>query len=446
MTPTSSTAYRLFHLGMQAFADMEERGFLLDMDYVREAKDRLADETRQYESELESTRLYQVWSDTYGFKINLGSGPQLANILFNKLGYTPPKQTKRGGTATDEEALSMIPEPGLDELISIKQRDKAFSTYLQGFLTQAVDGVIHPFYNLHTTTTYRSSSSEPNFQNIPIRNPAVGPVIRRAIIAPPEFHFGEIDISGAEVRVGACYHKDESMIGYITDASKDMHRDAAMDIFGLTLDLMTKAIRQSVKGDWVFAQFYGSFFKNCAAKLWRKCLGIKTADGRTIGEHLADQGIATYSQFEKRCQEAEDQFWNVRFKGYTSWKERRWQEYLRKGHFDTLTGFRCGGYMSRNAATNYPIQGSAFHVLLRLVIDMNRWLKRANMKTHIVGQVHDSVIPYIHYSETKEVFAFIADWFANLHKSWKWVVVPLDYEIEMSPLGGSWAEKKEVKV
>ena len=121
--------------------------------------------------------------------------------------------------------------PELDNLLRIRKLKKVRDTYLEGFLREQVNGYIHPFFNLHLVRTYRSSSDHPNFQNIPKRDKEAMNIVRRAIFPRPGHQLLELDYSGLEVRIAACYHKDKTMLRYIGDPHSDMHGDMAKQIF-----------------------------------------------------------------------------------------------------------------------------------------------------------------------------------------------------------------------
>src|SRR4029077_4537362 len=96
--------------------------------------------------------------------------------------------------------------------------------------------------------------------------------------------------------------------------------------------------------------------------------------------------------FEEHVKKIERNFWDVRFRGYLDWKRDFYAEYLKRGRFDMLTGFRCEGVFEKNQVVNFPIQGSAFHCLLWALVDLQRWIIKNKMGSLIVGQIHDSML------------------------------------------------------
>ena len=111
----------------------------------------------------------------------------------------------------------------------------------------------------------------------------------------------------------------------------------------------------------------------------------------------------------------------------------------------TKTGFICQGFMKTNEIINYPVQGSAFHCLLWALIRLVLLeLPKRKMKTLIVGQIHDSIVADVPDNEIQE-FLSLANYVMTkmIRKAFKWLIVPLEIEAEVSPIDGSWAEKKE---
>jgi len=469
---TRKDAYNLIHQGAMCFADMERVGMRINVDYCQEKKLELGNRIDLIKEELKETDLGKMWKQFYGDKMSWGSNPQLSHLLFKEMGYEPIKEGKTG-PAVDEESLEALGVEEVVNLLTMRRLEKARNTYLQSFIRESIDGVIRPFFDLHTVRTYRSSSSNPNFQNIPIRNPEIGPLIRSGIIPPPGYMILELDIDRAEVRVGHCYHEDPVMKQEILDPTKDMHGDAARDCYKLrNEDLknkvggMGKRIRFGGKNSFIFPQFYGDFYKTCAASLWAYANRDKltTASGSTLIENLHEQGIEylrpkdqSYNRgrnfkmdknsFEDHVRCVEDDFWNKKFKVYTQWKEDHVVQYAKRGYFDMLTGFRCSGVMERNKIINYPVQGAAFHCLLWCSIRMNRWLRKEKMKSKLFGQIHDSMLMYVHPSELSRVLAFAQELFSvKLVKEWDWINVPMIIEAEAAGVDKSWNDKEEVEL
>ena len=116
-------------------------------------------------------------------------------------------------------------------------------------------------------------------------------------------------------------------------------------------------------------------------------------------------------------------------------------------YFDTLTGFRIEGLYKRNEVINYPVQGSAFHWLLWSLIRIQKLLKKYKMKSLLVGQIHDSIVGDVHKKELRDYLDIVKQVMTiDVRKHWEWIIVPLRIEAEVAPVGGSWFDKKEVKI
>ena len=131
---------------------------------------------------------------------------------------------------------------------------------------------------------------------------------------------------------------------------------------------------------------------------------------------------------------------------YNTWRDIWVSEYQERGFFQMLSGFYCRGVMTRNEATNYPIQGSAFHCLLWSFIELDRIFHERGMKTRLCGEIHDEMMGMIWPSEREQA----ADLYRkvmckNLPEAWKWLVVPLDIEGYLTEVDGVWSEKKDWK-
>ncbi len=454
-------AYKLLHKGTLALARAERQGIRMDVGYVTAQQKKLEGQIKQLTLEVKQTDFFKDWQSTTHKTVNMHSSKQLGIYLYEHLKLNPTKFTQKGAGSVDDATLQQLKIPGIDKLLRIKKLMKIKDTYLESISREVVDGYIHPFFNLNTVTTYRSSSSDPNFQNIPVRDPDAKKIVRRAFYPRPGHQLLEVDYGSIEVRVGACYHKDPVMINYVKDPTTDMHRDMACEIFKCSPEQFSndkfKILRASAKNAFVFPQFYGDYYKNNAIgiarwlglpkKTWKGKEGLELAQGYHITDHLVDNGIRSYNKLLTHLQQVEDSFWNERFVGYRDWKKRAWRQYQKQGYFDTLTGFRIQGVMSFNDLVNYPIQGSAFHCLLWSLVEVDRRLKEEGCDTRIVGQIHDSLVFDVLPDELKFVLKMVRKVTCKLlPKIWHWIIVPLEIEAELCDVDQSWYHKKEIKI
>ena len=447
MKANLESAYTLLHEGSRALADMEFNGIRIDEKYCVKLDKELEKQIHGLRSAVAASETGKIWKKLTGDKFNIGSNDQLGRVLFDEMGVDPPKKTAKGNWSTDQEALEGIDLPVISDLLQMRKLEKARGTYLNAFLREVVNGFVHPSFPLHLVKTYRGSSEGPNFQNIPIRDPEIGKMLRQAIIPrSKKRQILELDISGAEVRVGCGYHHDPRMIEYTNDSTKDMHRDMAMECYKLEKSEVGKWIRHCGKNMFVFPQFYGDYYAHCAENMWKACdqLDLKTNSGTPLKKHLREVGIKSLGMFERHVKGVEGDFWNRRFKVYTQWKKNHFKAYLDRGYIDTLTGFRCSGVMSFKDAVNYPIQGSAFHCNLWALIQLNDWLQDNDMESVIICQIHDSIILDIIPEERDEIIAEVIEIMTvDLLNHWDWINVPMVVEFEIAPPGSSWCDVEE---
>lgn len=467
MSPQKDTladAYTLLHRGILALADIEHSGIRIDMEYLNGTMTSMHAQLEKSAKEIRNFPEYALWRKRFGIKTKIGSGEQLAVVLYDLLGHECKTFTDTGSRKVDEIALQAIGTPFTKKLLERAKMSKMYGTYLKGILRETDEkGFCHPVFNLHTTLTYRSSADTPNFQNMPIRNPVMGKVIRRCFIPRPGHVITEHDYSGVEVRVAACYHKDPTMLSYILDESKDMHRDMGAQIYKLAAEWlkssgkMGKDIRAVAKNKFVFPQFYGSWYIACARDMWEeiKTRNLKGPDGGSLYAYLKSKGITELGDcdpakdprpgtFEKHMKEVENDFWNNRFKVYGKWKRRWFDGYVEDGGFKTLTGFQINGIMAKNDVINYPVQGAAFHCLLWSVTRINAILNKRRMRSRIVGQIHDSCVGDIHIPELTEYMDIVQKVMTvDIRKRFPWLIVPLAIEADVTPPNGSWADKQE---
>jgi DNA polymerase-1 len=443
--PINKEAYQLLHEGTLALMEIEQNGIRINVDYCKNQTKLLERKILRAENKLSDYREIKLWKKLYKEKFNTNSPTQLRDILFKQLKIKPTKTTAKDNNSVDEEVLEQLDLDFTNNILQIRKMKKMKDTYLGNILRETVGEYLHPFFHLHIVPTYRSSCSNINFQNQPRRQKDMMKIIRQAFI-PREGHMlGGVDYSGIEVRISACYHKDPNMIKYIEDDSTDMHRDMSMDCYRLKEKQVTKAIRDTTKNDFVFPEFYGDYYVHCASNLWNDIdkLGLELDDGTPLKEHLRDQGIKTYTQFEKHIQNVEDDFWNNRFKVYQQWKNEWIAKYEKNGYLDMLTGFRCSGVLERNKIINYPIQGTAFHCLLWAMPRIQQWYKQEKLASKLVGQIHDELTMDNHEQEQDDILTASYEIMCNkIRDYWDWIIVPLEIEAEFTPVNESWDKKK----
>jgi DNA polymerase-1 len=460
--PRTYEAYQLFHNGILALARAEQQGIRVDLEYIEKKKDFLTRKISVLEAKFKDTNFFKHWQHSSSTTVNIDSDLQLRHFLYGVKKLKPFKLTESGLGSTDEESLQQLNIPELNLLLERNKLKRLRDVNLDGYAREQVNGYIHPFFNLHLARTFRSSSDHPNFQNIPIRDEVSMNICRKALYPRPGHQFLEADFKGIEVGVNACYNKDETLIRYVSDPKSDMHADMAKQIFMIgDFDKSIpshKVLRQAAKNGFVFPEFYGDYYKNCAVNMactwgklpqgkWSLHQGIELDTSFNLSDHLIAKGIRSLSDFESHLKKIELDFWGARFPEYAEWKDRWWRVYKKYGYFDTLTGFRCSGVMGKNDVTNYPAQGSAFHCLLWSFTEVDRIMQEEEWDTRLVGQVHDSMLLDVHPDELEHVVKTIKRvTHTELPRTWDWIIVPLDVEMDLCPVDRPWAEKEEFKM
>lgn len=459
--PDLPRARTLINNGSLALAKVEKNGMRIDVKRLDTTIKRISQRIAEEEDKLRTTSIYKDWKKHFKSKTNLGSRSQLGVILFDVLDYPCPQEYRTAKTnrpKTTNEILSRFDDPFIDSLLKIEQMKHVRSTFLKPIQREVVEGLLHPSYSLHRARTFRSSCSDPNSQNFPTRDEQIGKVVRKCFIPRKGRSIVETDYSAIEVLNAACYNHDPVLIEYINDPEKDMHRDMAAQIFMTEPENVTKDMRYSAKNQFVFPQFYGSYYQQCARGLWE---AIRKYDlninGIPLKDHLEKNGIKSLGNcdpsdspkpgtFEYHIKQVEEHFWGRRFKVYDEWRRWWYNGYKQRGWFAMFTGFVAQGVYRRNDVINYPIQGSAFHCLLwSLIMLVLKEIKKYKLKTKIIGQIHDSIIADVPKKEIQDYLEIVNRVKTkDLPKEWDWIIIPLKIEAEVGD--GNWYDKREVEI
>lgn len=476
--PTTLDAYNLLHDGAIALADAEEAGIAVDVPYLKKQYGDMGKDIMALKADIDDHEEAKLGKCRYRGEWDPSNNNHVAYAL-QAAGVTLPQTENENTNAvkTDAETLEAVGGPFIGAVMRLRKLEKIRNTYIAGWLREVDDGgYMHPFFNLHTVKTFRSSSDSPNFQNVPRRDKEAQAILRRAIIPSVGNQIVEVDYGAMEVRILACYTRDPALIKYIEDGN-DMHVDVGSWDFQLPTAEVTKDIRDIAKNGGTFPRFYGSWWKSIAANYAKR---IKTEDPRTTSgkrlvEHvesftatwkadLTDRkrkidaaarnaGEARYrkkhlpsSPLEFLVERGEKIFWD-RF-NVTRERQDEWvEEYEKTGSFTMLTGHRCSGLLSRNDLFNWRVQGTAFLCLLWAYIEENNWMRGEDLDSRLVGQIHDSMVGDINPRElkrwaktTKRIMT------EDIREAWPWVIVPLLAEFEATPVDAGWNEKEKIEV
>jgi DNA polymerase-1 len=395
---------------IEVLAKMEERGIKVDKatleDFLKEVK-------KQREEIQEE--IYQG----VGEKFNINSSPQLGQILFEKMNLPPLKRTKTG-YSTDEEVLQTLSliYPFVTKILEYRRLFKLESTYIRPFpeLINPATGRIHTSFNQTVTATGRLSSSEPNLQNIPIRN-KLGQRLRRAFIPENGYLFLSADYSQVELRLLAHLSQDTNLKRAFAK-NEDIHRETASEIFGVLPLKVTSQMRRQAK-----VVNFGIIYGISAYGLSRD-LGISQKEAEDYIEKYFDRYPKVKDWIEKTLRQARD-----------------------KQYVTTLLGRkrRLPGIDSRNKRTrefaertaiNSPVQGGAADLIKLAMINLNRRFKKEGLGAYIILQIHDELlfeVPEAKIDQTRKIVKEEMESAMRLY-------VPL---VVQTKVGKNWGEMRE---
>ena len=388
--------------------DMEQAGVKVEAEALKAYGDQLG--TRIVELEKE---IYEM----AGEEFNINSPKQLGVILFEKLGMPHAKKTKTGYSTAADVLDKLAPDyPVVAKILEYRQLTKLKSTYadgLAGFIGS--DGRIHGKFNQTITATGRISSTEPNLQNIPVRM-ELGRLIRKVFVPKAGCVFVDADYSQIELRILAHCSGDEQLIQAYREA-KDIHRMTASQVFHTPFDEVTDLQRRNAK-----AVNFGIVYGISSFGLSQD-LSITRKEAAQYIEHYFE----TYPGIKRFL---DDAVAHAKEKGYavTLFGRRRPVPELKSSNFMQRS-------FGERVAMNAPIQGTAADIIKIAMIGVNGELKKRNMKSRLILQVHDELLIEADEPEEEEVKAILKEQMEHAAE----LSVPLIADMHT---GYSWYEAK----
>lgn len=351
----------------RVLAEIEIAGVRIDVAALNEASETLTSRLDGIETEIHAL---------VGENFNIGSPAQVGEILFDKLKLDPKaKKTKTGQYSTSEEVLEKISHlhPVVNKILEYRQLKKLLSTYLNALpnTINPTTGKIHTTYNQTVTATGRLSSTDPNLQNIPVRD-EIGREIRRAFIADEGHTFLSADYSQIELRLVADFSNDKVMLDAFAN-DKDIHAITAAKIYKTPLEEVTATQRRNAKTA-NFGILYGISAFGLASRL-----GIP----RSEAKQLIDGYFETFPTVQQYMSDAIEK---ARENGYVT---------TIKGRKRMLPDINSRnavvrGYAERNAI-NAPIQGSAADIIKIAMVNIFDEIAKRGLKSKMIMQVHDEL-------------------------------------------------------
>lgn len=394
-------------------AEMEIRGIKLDVARLEEMSRELSKQLLTLTGEI-----YAMAGE--GFNIN--SPRQLGQILFDKLKLPVIKRTKTG-YSTDASVLEKLSSHHeiAEKLLEYRQLTKLKSTYVDGLqnLVSPRTGRVHTTFNQTITATGRLSSTEPNLQNIPIRD-ELGRKIRKAFVpSEPGWILMAADYSQIELRVMAHMSQDPRLIADFQQG-KDIHTRTAATIFGVAPEDVTPDLRRRAKGI-NFGVIYGITDFGLA-----RDIGVSRQEAALYIENYFQQYPGVRRFIEETIME-------TREKGYvkTLFKRRRYLP-------DLLSSNKNVRAFGERTAVNTPIQGSAADIIKLAMLRIDEVLQEQGLTARPLLQVHDELVFELPSEELKTLICIVRSGMENVLE----LDVPLKVGIEVGP---TWDDLESVE-
>lgn len=388
-------------------ARMEMEGAKIDTDSLKETSKLFTEKMNDIEKSIR---------ETAGEDINISSPKQIGELLFDKLKLSDKaKKTKTGQYVTSEEVLATLTgkHPVVEQILEYRGYKKLLSTYIDALpeLINPRTGKIHTSYNQAVTTTGRLSSSNPNLQNIPIKDEN-GKEVRKAFIPNEGCEFFSADYSQIELRIMAHLSGDKNMVEDF-NSGHDIHRATAAKIFKKNIDEVSADMRRKAKTA-NFGIIYGISAFGLAERM---------NVSRSEAKGLIDEYFATYP-------------------GVKEYMDKSIEKAREKGYTETLFGRRCQlpdinsrnaivrGYAERNAI-NSPIQGTAADIMKIAMINIFNRINEEKLESKLLLQVHDEVLIEAKNDEVETVLKLVNEEMSKASK----LLVPLEAEANV---GANW--------
>ena len=390
-------------------AHMEMNGVCIDTNTLKETSVNLTNRLTEIERHI-----YELAGESF----NIASPRQVGEILFGKMKIVDkPKKTKTGQYVTSEEVLQQLrsKSPIIDEILNYRGLKKLLSTYVDSLpkLINPRTGRIHASFNQAITSTGRLSSSDPNLQNIPVRDDD-GKEIRRCFIPEPGCLFFSADYSQIELRIMAHLSEDPNMTEAFREGN-DIHAATAAKIWHEDISQVTDAQRKKAKTA-NFGIIYGITTFGLAQRM-----NIENKEAKQIIEDYFHTfpGVKAYMEKSKEI---------VRQKGYaeTLFHRRRYLPDI-NSHNGTVRGFA-----ERNAI-NAPIQGSEADIIKVAMVRIFKRFKAEDIKSKMIIQVHDELNFSVYPEEKEKVEQIVVEEMQNAYQ----LNVPL---VADAGWGNNWLE------
>ncbi len=388
----------------RVLTSMEENGIQLDLQFLDQLGEDFSRTMRDLENQI---------TELAGQPFNVSSPKQVGEILFEKLGLKGGKKTSTGQYSTSESILEKLDHPISALILDYRGLSKLKSTYTDGLLKQANNDShrVHTSYHQALTATGRLSSTDPNLQNIPVRE-EIGRQIRKAFIAPEGRVLLAADYSQIELRLMAHFSQDDALLDAFRHG-QDVHRRTASEVLNIPLDQVTNDQRRQAKAV-NFGLLYG----------------------------MSEFGLIRQLGFTREESQNYIKQYFHRYPGIYEYMQRTRQVALEQGFVETILGRRlytpeidARNMMIRKAAEraaiNAPLQGSAADIIKMAMIEVDKMLPKD--QTKMLLQVHDELV----FEVDADIADELAPKLAEVMQSVLEISVPLLVEVGK---GNNWDE------
>ena len=387
---------------------MERNGVALNTELLRQMSHRLGEQLLKLEAEI---------YNSVGHRFNINSPQEISSVLFQELGLPSARKTKSGFFSTEASILEGLrgAHPLVDNLLQYRHLAKLKSTYIDALpsLINPKTGRVHTSFNQTRTATGRLSSSDPNLQNIAVRD-ELGKEIRKSFIAPPGSCLVAGDYSQIDLRALAHLSQDPGLLGAF-HRDEDIHAATATQLFGVDASQVTPDMRRLAK-TVNFGVIYGM-----------SDYGLEQAT--ELSREEAAQFITTYfAKYPRVRQYLESTKEQAREKGYV-------QTLLGRRRFipEVNSSNRQAREAAERMAINMPVQGTSADIIKVAMINLDREIDKRQLKSKMLLQVHDELVFEVPEDELGEIKKLVPQVMSSALE----LSVPVKVDIKT---GNNWGE------
>ncbi|GIX42338.1 MAG: DNA polymerase I [Leptospiraceae bacterium] len=392
---------------IEVLATMEFNGVKIDTKYFQQLSN---------DYELKINELTKKIYEEAGVEFNINSTKELQHILFEKMQLPIQKKTKTG-YSTDQSVLESLKNfhPIIEYLLQYRKLTKLKNTYIDVLpnLIEPSTGRIHTNYSQTITSTGRLASSNPNLQNIPVKEEE-GRAIRKGFIAEKGYKIVSLDYSQIELRILAHYSNDKNLIQAFIN-NEDIHTQTAISLFGLPKDKITPDMRSKAK-ILNFSIIYGVTPYGLSQNL-----GIEPKEAKEYIDKFMENYPGVKNYIVSIIKFAEQNYYVETLLG-------------RKRYIpDINSSNRRTKEAAERIAINTPIQGTSADIIKIAMIEIHKQLEKNKMQSKMILQVHDELVFEAKNEEIDELISLAKEKMENAVK----LNVPLKVDIG---IGDNWEE------